>query len=169
MELRKITQLSMLLSLGVVLNIVENLFPVLGGQIPGMKIGIANVVILFTLYTYGLKDALTLSVLRVFLVGILLTGIFSPTFFFSISGALLSILMMYLVKKITNLSIIGVSIIGAISHSLGQVLMAIVILNTDSIIYYLPWLLLVSIPSGIIIGIMSKYMLNHLKIYCQTI
>ena len=169
MELRKITQLSMLLSLGVVLNIVENLFPVLGGQIPGMKIGIANVVILFTLYTYGLKDALTLSVLRVFLVGILLTGIFSPTFFFSISGALLSILMMYLVKKVTNLSIIGVSIIGAISHSLGQVLMAIVILNTDSIIYYLPWLLIVSIPSGIIIGIMSKYMLNHLKIYCQMI
>ena len=104
MELRKITQLSMLLSLGVVLNIVENLFPVLGGQIPGMKIGIANVVILFTLYTYGLKDALTLSVLRVFLVGILLTGIFSPTFFFSISGALLSIIMMYLVKKLKKLT-----------------------------------------------------------------
>jgi heptaprenyl diphosphate synthase len=168
MEIRKITQLSMLLSLSVVLNIVENLFPILGGQIPGMKIGIANVVVLFTLYTYGFKDALNLSVLRVFLVGILLTGIFSPTFFFSLSGALISIILMYLFKKFTKLSIIGISIIGAISHSIGQVLMAIIILNTDSVIYYLPWLLLVAIPSGIFIGIISKYMLNNLKIYCQT-
>lgn len=168
MELKKITQLSMLLALSVVLNIIENLLPVFGGQIPGMKLGIANVVVLFTLYVYSFKDALNLTVLRVILVGILLSGLFSPTFFFSLSGALFSIIMMQLFLKTTKLSIVGISIIGSISHSIGQTLMAIVILNTTNIIYYLPWLLLAAIPSGVIIATITKHMINKLSIYCKT-
>jgi heptaprenyl diphosphate synthase len=167
MKIKKITQLSMLLALSVVLNIIENIIPILGGIIPGAKIGIANIVILFILYSYSFKDAIYISILRVFLVGILLTGIFSPTFFFSIAGALLSIILMYIAKRYTKLSIIGVSIIGSIAHSIGQILIAIIILGTTSIIYYLPWLLLFAIPSGIIVGLIAKNMLNRLEIYCQ--
>lgn len=163
MELKKIIQLSMLLSLSVVLNIVENLMPILGGQIPGLKLGIANTVILFTLYIYGFKDALNLSILRVFLVGILLTGLFSPTFFFSASGALLSLFLMEISRKTTKLSIVGISIIGSVSHSLGQVLMAIFLLSSFNVVYYLPILIIVAIPSGILIGKIAEYMLNNLK------
>lgn len=169
MEIKKLTQLSMLLALSVVLNILENLMPVFGGQIPGMKLGIANVVILFTLYVYGFKDAFNLSILRVVLVGILLSGLFSPTFFFSMSGALLSVLLMQLFLKTTKLSIIGISIIGSVSHSIGQILMAIIILNTVNVIYYLPWLLLVAIPSGVIIAIITNYMIKKLSIYCHPL
>lgn len=165
--MKKITNISMLLALSVVLNIIENFIPILGGAIPGMKIGIANIIILFVLYAYTFKDAIYISILRVLLVGILLTGIFSPTFFFSMSGAILSIVMMYLVKTYTKLSIIGVSIIGSVMHSIGQIGVAILILNTTTIVYYLPWLLLFSIPSGIVVGLISKYMLKSLKISCN--
>jgi heptaprenyl diphosphate synthase len=168
METKKITQLAMLLALAIVLNIIENIIPVFSGFIPGAKIGIANIIILFVLYAYSFKDALYVSILRVFLVGILLTGIFSPTFFFSASGAILSVTAMYLVKEYTKLSIIGVSIVGAIFHSIGQILVAIIILNTNSVIYYLPWLLLFSLPSGIFVGIIAKNMLNRFKSYCQN-
>lgn len=165
--MKKITNISMLLALSVVLNIIENFIPILGGSIPGMKIGIANIIILFVLYAYTFKDALYVSILRVILVGILLTGIFSPTFFFSMAGAVLSIVMMYLVKTYTKLSIIGVSIIGSVMHSAGQIGVAILILNTTTIIYYLPWLLLFAIPSGIVVGLISKHMLKSLKISCN--
>jgi heptaprenyl diphosphate synthase len=165
--MKKITNISMLLALSVVLNIIENFIPILGGSIPGMKIGIANIIILFVLYAYTFKDALYISILRVVLVGILLTGIFSPTFFFSMAGAILSIIMMYLVKSYTKLSIIGVSIIGSVMHSIGQIGVAIILLNTTTIIYYLPWLLLFSIPSGIVVGLISKHMLKSLKISCN--
>ena len=164
MEIKKSTRLAMLLSLSVVLSILESFIPFLNGTILGLKIGLANSVILFVLYTYSFKDAITLSILRVLLMGILRTGLFSTTFFFSLSGAFLSIIMMYLFKKITKLSIIGISIIGSISHSIGQVLMAMLLLKNINTIYYLPWVLLFSIPTGILIGIISKELLNYFDV-----
>ncbi len=165
MEIKKYSRLSMLLALSVVLSIVEASMPIFSGLIPGLKIGLANIVILFILYRYNFKDALYISVLRVFLVGILLTGIFSLTFFFSLSGALLSISMMALAKHFTKLSIIGISIIGSIFHSIGQIIIAILFLQTTAMIYYLPWLLLFSIPTGIIVGLLSEQLLKYFKKY----
>lgn len=163
MEIRKYTQLSMLLALAVVLNIVESAIPVFSMIVPGLRLGLANTVILFILYIYTWKDAMYISVLRVFLVGILLTGIFSLTFFFSLSGAILSIIAMALTKKITKLSIIGISIIGSIFHSIGQIAIAMIFLKTTNMIYYLPWLLLFSIPTGIIVGLISEQLIKHFK------
>lgn len=164
MEIKKFTRLAMLLSLSVVLSILESFIPFFNGTILGLKIGLANSVILFVLYTYSFKDAITLSILRVLLMGILRTGLFSTTFFFSLSGAFLSIIMMYLFKEITKLSIIGISIIGSISHSIGQVLMAMLLLKNINTIYYLPGILLFSIPTGILIGIISKELLNYFDV-----
>lgn len=163
METRKFTTLSMLLSLAVVLNIIESVIPLFNGYIPGLKLGLANTVILFVLYVYSFKDALYVSILRVVLVGILRTGLFSIAFFFSLGGAILSVTMMFIFKKITKLSIIGISIIGSIFHSLGQIIVAMFILETANMIYYLPWLLLFSIPTGIIVGLISKELVNHLQ------
>lgn len=166
MDLKKHTQIAMLLSLAVVLNVVENMIPILGGQIPGLKLGLANILIIFVLYTFSFKDALYLSILRVFLVSILYTGLFSPAFFFSLSGAFLSIIFMSFAKNVLKLSVIGVSVIGSVFHSVGQILVAILILKEMNIIYLLPWLIIFSIITGIIIGVISKHTINRLESYC---
>ena len=160
MEMKKFSRLSLLLGLSVALNIIESFIPFFNGFIPGLKLGLANIVTLFILYEFSLKDALYVGILRVFLVGILRTGLFSTTFIFSLSGVLFSIIFMYLAKKI-KLSMIGVSITGSIFHSIGQILIAILLLNMTSMIYYLPYLLLLSIPTGIIVGITCKQLVKY--------
>ncbi len=162
MELRKFTRLSMLLALSVVLNIIESFLPIFNGMIPGFKLGLANIIILLTLYIYGFKDAIYLSVSRVFLVGILRTGVFSITFLFSLSGAIFSLLVMTLVKKTNFFSLIGVSIIGSLCHSVGQILVAILFTGNGAI-YYLPYIMLLSVPTGILTGLISKELVNQFK------
>lgn len=163
MELKKFTRLSMLLALSVVLNLIESIIPLFNGFIPGFKLGLANSIILLVIYLFSFKDALYISTLRVFLVGILRTGLFSVSFSFSLGGAILSVIVMSLAKKYTKLSIIGVSIVGSISHCIGQILVATVLLNTVNILYYLPWLLIFSIPTGIVIGIISKELVKYFE------
>lgn len=163
MDTKKITRLSMLLAISVVLSLIESLIPLLNGIIPGIKLGFANIVILFTLYTFSLKDAFIISILRVFLVGILRTGVFSITFFFSLFGALLSLLFMYMFKKFTKLSIVGVSIIGSVMHTIGQIIIAVIFLSNVNILYYLPILLITSIVTGIIVGYISTALIAKIK------
>lgn len=165
--MRKFTRLSLLLSLSIVLNIIEDSIPIFNGLIPGLKLGLANIVILFVLFTYSFKEAFYVSVLRVILVGIL-RGLFGIAFFFSIGGSIFSIIAMYISKKITKLSIIGVSIIGSIFHSIGQIIISIFIIKTTAIIFYLPWLLLFSIPTGIITGMVAKKLLESLDEIFQS-
>ena len=155
MEIKKISRLSMLLALSVALNIIETFVPFFSNIIPGLKLGLANIVILISLYIYGFNDTLLLSILRVFIVGILRTGLFSMSFFFSLSGAILSICMMFVAKKISKLSIIGISIVGSLSHTIGQILIAVIFYNIN-MIYYMALSLILSIPTGIIIGFLAK-------------
>jgi len=162
MEIKKITRLSMLLALSVVLNIIESFIPIFNGSIPGLKLGLANVIVLIVLYLYSFKEALYISLLRVCLVGILRTGLFSMAFFFSLGGALLSVIVMEIFRK-TKLTIIGISILGSIAHSVGQILIAIILIKNVYISYYAPWLLLFSIPTGILTGYISKYSIDYLK------
>lgn len=155
MEIKKISRIAMLLALSVVLNILESFIPFFNGIIPGFKLGLANIVILLVIYTYSFKDALLISLLRVFLVGILRTGLFSMSFFFSLGGAIISVIVMYLAKKFTKLSIIGVSIMGSISHTLGQIIVAIIFYNIN-MIYYMAWALILALPTGILVGYLTK-------------
>lgn len=155
MEIKKISRLSMLLALSVALNIIETFVPLFNGIIPGLKLGLANIVILISFYIYGFKDTLLLSILRVFIVGILRTGLFSMSFFFSLSGAILSICMMFVAKKFSKLSIIGISIVGSLSHTIGQILIAVIFYNIN-MIYYMALSLILSIPTGIIIGFLAN-------------
>ena len=150
----------MLLALSVALNVIEASLPLFNGFIPGLKLGLANIVTLFIIYQFSLKDALYVGILRVFLVGILRIGLFSTTFLFSLSGVILSIICMFLAHKFLKLSIIGVSIIGSIAHSTGQVITSIILLQMDAMIYYLPWLLLFAIPTGILVGLICKQLIK---------
>lgn len=156
MEIKKITRLSILLSLSIVLSIVESLVPVFNGIIPGLKIGLANIAIMIALYAYGIKEAIFVSIARIFIVGMLRTGLFNITFFFSISGAILSLIAMFIFKKINIFSIIGVSIIGSIFHTIGQIIVAILFVQNMNILYYLPVLLICAIITGVLTGYISK-------------
>ena len=160
MDTKKIAKLSMLLSVSVVLGLIESFIPIFS-SIPGIKLGLANIVIIFAIYKLSIKDAIYISVLRVILMGILRTGLFSISFFFSLVGALFSIITMYLVKKIKNLSIIGVSIAGAISHSIGQIIVACILLSNINMVYYLPVLLISSLITGIIVGTISYKLIKY--------
>lgn len=164
MDTKKLTRISMLLSLSIVLGIVESFLPLFDGSIPGLKIGLANIVVIFALYSYGLKDAIFISIVRVFVVGLLRTGLFNYPFFFSLSGALISVLIMGLLKRTKIFSVTGISVCGALSHNIAQILTAYLLLNTASIFVYLPYLLLFSIPCGIITGIISKKLLKYYDI-----
>lgn len=165
MDIKKVSKLSMLLSLSLVLSLVESYIPILNGVIPGFKLGFANIVVLFVLYKLSFKEAISLSILRVFIMGIIRTGVFSITFIFSLVGALLSVISMFLVKKYTKLSIIGVSIVGAIFHSIGEVGVAMLFLSNFNIIYYLPILLVVSLLTGFLVGIISDRIIKYYDNY----
>lgn len=156
MEIKKITQLSLLLALSVVLNIIESVIPILNGMIPGVKLGLANIITLYVLYNYEPKDALSISIMRVFIVGILRTGLLSIPFFLSLGGSILSTVAMILCKKYTRLSIIGISIIGSIFHSTGQLLIASFLLENTTLIYYWPWIILLAIPTGYTVGFLTS-------------
>ena len=159
MKTKRLATISMLLSLSVVLGLVESIIPSIG--IPGIKLGLANIVILYALYKFGFKDGLLISILRVFLVGLLRTGIFNIPFFFSLLGAIFSIIAMTITRKITKLSVVGISIIGSIFHAIGQIIVAIIFTNTVQIIWYLPVIFALSIPSGIFVGMIAKKMMER--------
>lgn len=161
MNTKNIAKISMLLSISVVLSLIESIIPIFNGAVPGIKLGLANIVIVFSLYYLSFKEAIYITILRVIIMGILRTGLFSISFFFSISGALLSIISMYIAKKITKLSIVGISIIGSIFHSIGQIIIAIMFLSNINIIYYLPILLISSVITGFIVGIISNILIDR--------
>ena len=156
MEIKKMTQLAMLLALAIILSIIENMIPIFNGAIPGIKLGLANVITLLVLYLFNAKDAFLIAILRVVLVSILNTGLFSINFFFSLGGALFSLGAMIVLKKISSLSIVGVSIAGSFFHTLGQILVAYLILQNDALFYYFPIMALLSIVTGFITGLISK-------------
>lgn len=155
MELKKSVRLAMFLAISIVLNIVESIIPLFNGIIPGLKLGLANIIVLMVLYIYSFKDALFISITRVFIVGILRTGIFSITFMFSLVGSLFSVCMMGIFKR-TKLSMIGISVIGSIFHTIGQLLTATIILKNINVFYYMPIIIIFSIFTGIVIGYLSK-------------
>ena len=161
MKTKDITTISSLTAMSVVIGILESLITPVGDILPGLKLGLANVIIIFALYKYNFSKALMISIIRVFIVALLRSG-FGFNFFFSLGGALFSIIVMALAKK-THLSLIGVSILVSISHSIGQVLIGMLILKNSNIIYYLPYLTLFSIPTGIIIGVIAKKLINNTK------
>ena len=161
MDTKKIAKLSMLLSISVVLGLIESFIPIMNGTVPGIKLGLANIVIVFAIYELSFKDAIYISVLRVLLIGILRTGLFSISFFFSLAGALLSIVFMYLAKEYTKMSIVGVSVVGSISHSIAQIIIACIFLSNINIVYYLPILLISSIVTGVIVGSISSKLVEY--------
>lgn len=160
LSVKKIAIIAIFISLALILSYVDSLIP-LTIMVPGIKIGLTNVVIIFSLYMLGFHTALFISIIRVILSSVLFGSIL--TFAYSMTGAMLSILVMVILKNKVKLSTLTISIIGAVMHNIGQILMAIILMNTKEIIYYLPILMITGMISGTIIGIISALLIKFFK------
>ncbi len=146
-------------ALALIFSYVETLIPLNFG-IPGVKLGLANLIILVALYKMNLKEAYILSVVRVVLSGFIFGNLFSIVY--SLAGGLLSLTVMAVLKKSNQFSTIGISIAGGVFHNVGQLLMAMIVLESFNIVYYFPVLLVSGAITGCVIGIVANEMLKRL-------
>ena len=161
MKARRIAFLGLMVALAFVLSYVEMLLPINIG-IPGAKIGLANLVVMVALYKLGPRDAFTLSLVRVLLVGFTFGNM--AMMLYSLAGALLSFVAMSIGKRTNLFSAIGVSVLGGVFHNVGQIIVAMFVLETASLVYYLPFLVVIGTVTGIIIGIISGMIVQRLRV-----
>lgn len=162
--MRKLSQCGLLVALALVLSLIERLIPLqLIVPIAGIKLGLANIVLLFALIMLDIKQTAVIFICRIVLSSIF-AGSFTG-FLFSFLGGLFSIIIMYILLKWEGklFSFYGISIAGAAAHNIGQIIAAIFVLNSVYIVAYLPMLLICSFPLGFITGYTAKIVINHLK------
>jgi len=156
---RKAAYFGVFTALALIVTYVETLIPFYFG-VPGVKLGLTNIVILCVLYFMGAKDAFLLSILRIVLGGFLFGSMYS--IIYSLAGGLLSLAVMYLLKKSKGFSIAGVSMCGGITHNIGQLLVAVAVVDNFNLFYYLPVLLISGLVTGLLIGILGKELQRRL-------
>lgn len=161
MRNKKIATSALMIALAMILSFVESQMPSFF-PIPGIKLGLANIAVIFALYRLSIKDAIVVSLIRVVVVSTLFGT--SLTLAYSLSGAVLSLLIMVLLKKSDRFSIVGVSVAGGISHNVGQIIMAIILMHNSVISYYLPFLIISGIVTGVVIGLVSAKIVERVKI-----
>lgn len=160
--MNKTAVLSMLTGFALMLSYVESLIPLTPG-IPGIKLGLANLAVVLCMELYGRRDALLVNVARVLLSSFLFGNMY--VVLYSLAGALISFAAMALLKRFSCFSLIGVSVGGGVFHNIGQLIVAIAVVRTVQILYYLPWLLLAGCMTGILIGILALEVLKYVRIY----
>lgn len=158
----KIVRLAIFLALGIVLNIVESLIPI-PIAVPGIRLGLANTMGLIVLYFYSPKEYIAIGFLRVFFVALLRTGLGSISFILSLTGWAVSTLVTLLIYMFGKASIYGLSIISALFHQVGQIIMVIILYQLPEMINYLPVLLITGGISGALVGFISSKVLGLLS------
>lgn len=155
----RVAYIALLAALALIFSYIEVLFPFSIG-IPGVKLGIANLVIIVTLYYFDWRYAMGVNLLRVAIAGLLFTGAFGALY--SLAGAILSMLVMAILKKTDLFSVTGVSIAGGVTHNLGQILVAAALVSDLRMFVYFPVLIFSGVISGAVIGIVSYLILKRL-------
>lgn len=146
-------------ALALIFSYVETLIPVSFG-IPGVKLGLANLIIVIALYKMPVKEVYLLSVTRILLAGFLFGNYFS--ILYSLAGGLLSLTVMTFLKKKEGYSVFGVSVAGGVFHNIGQLFVAMAVVETFSVSYYVPVLLVAGVVTGFLIGFLAEQMLKRL-------
>ena len=161
MKTQKLTVMALTTAIALVLSFVESQIPAFVA-VPGVKMGLANIAIVYALYRLGWKEAAMISLIRVVLVSLLFGS--AASFLYSLAGAVLSLLGMALLKKTGKFTEIVVSVAGGVLHNIGQIAMASIILETDALRYYLPFLLVSGILAGVVIGLISGILIRRIHL-----
>ncbi len=159
MRTHRTAYLGIFTALAMILSYIETVFPFLGG-IPGVKIGIANSMSLSVLYLMGYQAAFLIAVFRIVLTGILFGN--AASVLYSLGGAVFSLIIMILVKKTEIFSVVGTSIAGGISHNIAQLLVATLLVENLSVLYYLPVLLISGAVAGLVVGVVSQELVKRI-------
>lgn len=152
MRSKKTARLGLFTAVAIIFGYVESLIPVFAG-IPGVKLGLANLAVLFILKKYSWREAALVSFVRILAIGFMFGNLFS--ILYSLAGALLSLTVMTVMLRKTSFSLIGISVAGGVTHNIGQLLVAMCIVSSTSLIYYAPVLLISGVITGILIGILT--------------
>lgn len=159
---KKITFLGLFATVALILSYVEAMLPPIYAAVPGIKVGLPNVVVLFLLYRYGVKEAAAVSLVRLALATLLFGNV--TMLWYSLAGAVLSLTVMVIAKRLRVFSTVGVSVLGGVFHNLGQVLVAMLLLETAEIGYYMFFLAFSGILAGIFIGLGGAFLLKKLPL-----
>ncbi|MCM1252591.1 MAG: Gx transporter family protein [Clostridium sp.] len=157
---KKVVLPGFLLALSMILSYIESVLPFAVG-IPGVKLGLPNLVVVLLLYTYGAREAFIVNFLRILLSGFLFGNLYS--ILYALAGAVCSFIMMLCLRKTGCFSIAGVSIGGGVFHNIGQILVAIIVVETYAPVFYLPFLLIAGAVTGFLIGIVAMKLLPYMQ------
>lgn len=157
---KRVAKCGLLIALAMVFSYVEVLIPFNFG-IPGIKLGLANLIVVVGFYSMKTTDVIAVSIVRIFLSGLLFGNLMS--ILYSLSGGILSIIVMLLLKRLHRFSIVGVSIAGGVFHNIGQIIVAMLILENFAVAVYLPPLLIAGTITGMLIGTLAMRMLPVIK------
>ena len=161
---KKLTALALTISFALILSYIESRIPAFVA-IPGIKVGLANIAVIFTLYKFGTKEAVLVSLLRIFLVSMLFGSPISMIY--SVAGAVLSLGSMILLKRLTPLNGVTISVSGGVMHNVGQIATASLMLSTNVVTYYLPFLILSGTIAGIAVGVVSALLIRRVPLNFQ--
>lgn len=159
MKTKDVAVIGVLAAFGAILSYIEAILSFTTG-IPGVKIGLANIAVVVALYMYGSKNAFMINIVRIIVVGLLFGNAFSMVF--SAAGAIISFVVMVLFKKTNRFSILGVSTVGGVAHNIGQIMIAALVVDSYSVIYYMPALFIAGIITGVMIGFVSKMLIKYI-------
>ena len=160
-DVRKVALMGLFCGIAVIFGYVESLLPVFAG-IPGIKLGLANLSVLYILMRYSIKEAMAVSVVRILIIGFTFGNMFS--ILYSLAGALISMTVMTWLKKKTQASIFAISMAGGVAHNIGQLIIAMLIVKNSSLIYYGPVLIVSGVVTGFLIGYLTTETLKRVKL-----
>ena len=158
---RKTAYLGLFAAVAIIFGYVDSLIPVFAG-IPGVKIGLANLAILFILDRYSWREAALVSVVRILVIGFMFGNLFSIVY--SLAGAALSLPVMNFLKKHSEFSLIGISVAGGVTHNIGQLIVAMIVVSNTSLMVYTPALLVAGVLAGVAIGVLVKEVLGRVPL-----
>ena len=156
-----IAQLGMFIAVAMVFSYIES-FIRIDIAVPGIKLGLANLAVLFILDRYSAKEAALVSVVRILVIGFMFGNLFS--ILYSMAGAALSLTVMNLLKKHSGFSLIGISVAGGVTHNIGQLIVAMIVVSNTSLMVYAPALLVAGVLAGILIGVLTKEVVGRLPL-----
>ena len=159
--MKKTAYIGLLCALAIILGYVEMLLPLFPFA-PGVKLGITNLVTVFLLYSFTYKEAALVSCIRIVCIGFMFGNLFS--ILYSLAGAALSLTVMDLLKKHSCFSLIGISVAGGVTHNIGQLIVAMIVVSNTSLMIYAPALLVAGVLAGILIGVLTKEVVGRLPL-----